>query len=145
MCSSVSFYKDVLAIEKQLKKLGFKVIVPKTARRMQKSGDFNVDKHKTWYKNPDDYTIKKGLITAHLKEVAKGDAILVVNNKKHEIEGYIGGNTLMEMTLAFYYKKPIYVLNPISESLSIKEEVFGMGSLFINGDLTKIRSKLKKK
>jgi hypothetical protein len=139
ICSSASFYRQVVNMAKQLEKIGFVVKIPLTAERMKKSGDFNVDHYKTWFKNPKDYRIKTSLMKHHFKKVDECDAILVLNYEKRGISGYIGGNVLMEMTLAFWNKKPIYILNPISEDLNIKEEVLGLAPKFLNGDLTKIK------
>lgn len=143
ICSSASNYRNVLEIEKQLKLLGFGVKIPKTANLMKKNNDFDVTHYKTWFKNKDDYSKKTKLMLGHFKKVIESDAILVTNYEKNGIPGYIGGNTLMEMTLAFVNKKPIFLLNPIDENLGIKEEVYGMNSIFINGNLTLISKKLK--
>lgn len=110
---------------------------------MKKNNDFDVTHYKTWFKNKDDYSKKTKLMLGHFKKVIESDAILVTNYEKNGIPGYIGGNTLMEMTLAFVNKKPIFLLNPIDENLGIKEEVYGMNSIFINGNLTLISKKLK--
>jgi hypothetical protein len=139
ICSSASHYKQVLEIEKELEKLGFKVKIPSTARTMGKLNNFAVDKHKTWFKNEKDYYKKTRFIVNHFKKIIAGDAVLVLNLEKKGMKGYIGGNTLMEMTIAFHYKKPIFVYNNISEELSFAEEVYGMNPKFLEGDLTKIK------
>ena len=138
ICSSAVFFRKALKIEKKLKAFGFRVKLPHTAQKMKQSGDFKVETYKTWFKNKKDYAKKRWLITNHFRKVISSDAILVVNEKKNGIEGYIGGNTLMEMAIAFQYKKPIYILNPVSEKLGWKEEVFGMQPIFLNGVLEKI-------
>ena len=138
ICSSASFYKQVLGVQKELQKRGFKVFIPLTANKMKKSGDFDVKKYKTWYKNAADYGRKTKLMRAHFKKVIEGDAILVLNYEKNGVQGYIEGNGLMEMAIAFHYKKPIYVLNPASETLSFYEEILGMYPTFLNGDLEKL-------
>jgi len=43
----------------------------------------------------------------------------------------------MEMGLAFFLKKKIYLLNQIPE-LSYKEEVLGMRPIILGGDFSKI-------
>jgi len=138
ICASASFYKDALEIGEQLKKLGFEVNIPRTAYKMKKSGNFNVNDYKTWFPNKDDYRKKTKLMTDHFKKVVKADAILVVNNKKNGIPGYIGGNVLMEMTLAHYLKKKIFVWNDIDSNLQTEEEVRGLNPIFIKQDLSKI-------
>lgn len=139
LCASASFYREVLDIEKQLKKLGFKTIVPITARRMKRSGNFDISAHKTWFKNRNDYKIKVGLMKGHFKEILKANAILMINLEKNGIQGYIGGNGLLEMGLAYHYKKPIYILNNIKDNHPLAEEIYGLGSIFLNGNMSKIR------
>lgn len=119
--------------------MGFKAVVPHNARQMKEKGDYNVEAVKTWYKNPDDFSRKTDFMRWHLDEVANGDIVLVVNDKKNGTPGYIGSNVLLEMGLGFYLKKPIYVLNPINVEASNYEEAIGMGSIFIDGDLSKIK------
>lgn len=138
ICTSASFYKECLDIAKELKRLGFKVKIPKTALTMKRKNNFNVEDYKTWFKNNDDYKLKKDLMKLHFKKIIESDAILVLNNEKKGTKGYIGGNTLMEATIAFHYKKPIFILNEISDDSNIKEEILGMQPVFIKGDLRKI-------
>ena len=139
ICCSASFYKQALDIERKLQERGFKVKIPHTAYIMEESGDFNVETYKTWYQNASDWDKKTELMKTHFQKVLDSDAILVLNYEKNGIEGYIGGNGLMEMALAFHYEKPIYVLNPVSEALSVYEEVMGMQPTFLDGDIGKIQ------
>ena len=138
LCSSADFFKELIEIGVQLEARGFKIKLPLTAVKMKKSGDFNVAKYKTWFKNPNDYKKKAFLTKSHFDKVRSGDAILVVNNEKRGISGYIGGATLMEMAIASYLKKPIYVLNGVLKKSLLYEEIMGLKPIFINGDLSKI-------
>jgi len=142
ICSSASFYKDVIELERKLKNLGFKVKVPKTANKMRKSNNFDVSHYKTWFKNKQDYKIKRQLMNDHFRKVVEADAIFVLNKKKNGIKGYIGGNVLMEMTIAYHYRKPIFIYDDISDKLNIAEEVYGLNSIFINKDLELLAKKL---
>ena len=137
-CSSASFYEHVNRLADELEQLGHESIVPDSAEKMKKSGNYDVASHKTWYDNPDDYTQKRALMDGHFKKVTEGDAILVVNDDKHGQAGYIGPNALMEMAVAYYLKKPIYILNNVPKDSSIFEEVVGMGCVLLDGDLSKI-------
>ena len=138
ICSSGSFYKQVLEAEKELKKRGFKVKIPSTAYKMRKSGNFDVEHYKTWFKNPAEYRVKAKLMRRHFKKILESDAILVLNYQKKGAPGYIGGNTLMEMALAFHHRKPIFVLNPVPATSPLYEEILGMSPVFLKGDLKKI-------
>lgn len=139
ICSSASFYSQVVEVQKQLKDLGFKVRVPLTVNKMVKSNDFKVETYKTWMERPEDYKRKAYLTKKHFNEVEKGDVTLVLNYKKNGKNGYIGGAVLMEMAIAFYLKKPIYVLNPIDDTSKYKEELYGMFPIILKGDLSKIK------
>jgi len=139
ICSSAAFYRQVLEVEDELKKLGFKVTIPLTAGRMKKSGDFKVESYKTWYKDANDYKEKTFLTKHHFNKIVKGDCVLVLNYEKNGISGYIGGAVLSEMALALHFKKKIYVLNPIPLSLSYTEELFGTLPIILNGDLKLIK------
>lgn len=139
ICSSASFYTQVLEAKDTLKKRGFAVLVPLTANRMKKKGDFRVETYKTWFTNPDDYKRKMFLTKHHFNKIVKGDAILVLNYKKNGIEGYIGGAVLCEMAIALQFKKKIYVLNPIDTACPYKEEILGMAPMILNGDLSRIK------
>jgi len=139
ICCSASFYRQALEVEERLQERGFRVHIPHTAYKMKESGDFNVDTYKTWYKNAADYGKKAELMRAHFDKVVESDAILVLNYEKKGMRGYIGGNVLMEMGIAFHHKKPIYVLNPVRETLPIYEEIMGMQPIVLNGDLDKLQ------
>lgn len=139
LCSSASFFTQVVLVEKALKDAGFKVQIPLTANKMKKSGDFRVETYKTWFKNPKDYKRKTFLMKDHFNKIVEGDAVLVLNYEKNKMPGYIGGAVLGEMVIAFHTKKPIYILNPINKNLGFREEVFAMQPIIINGDFSKIR------
>ncbi len=139
ICASASFYKDVIAVEKELKKLGFKVKIPVTAKVMQKRNMFDVEKYKLWMKDPKQYHLKTKLMVGHFRKVIESDAILVLNLERNGRPGYIGGNMLMEMVIAFHHKKPIFIYDAIADNLSYKEEVYGLNPIFIQKKLDRIR------
>ena len=135
LCSSASFYKELLETEKVLQNMGFEIIVPIAARHMKQRGDFSVENYKTWFKNPEDYKIKSALVHEHFGEISKSDKVLVLNYEKNGLKGYIGGNVLMEMAVAFFLEKPIYILNDVSEKSNLYEEIMAMRPIFLNGKL----------
>src|SRR5690242_12380415 len=97
VCSSAMFYEHVVDIAVELESMGLKAVIPYTARQMQESGDYDVTNYKTWNENGQDFDKKADLMRRHFAEIAAGDAVLVINDKKHGITGYIGPNVLLEM------------------------------------------------
>lgn len=144
ICSSANFYKEVVDVEKELQDMGFETIIPYTAGIMKESGDFNVSHYKTWFGDKNDYHKKTDLMLKHFDKIAEGDAILVINNEKHGVANYIGGNVLMEMAIALYLKKPIYLFNEIPSESSFLEEIVGMFPVVLHGDIKAMAEEYKK-
>lgn len=144
ICSSAAFYKQANDVKEQLEGLGLKVIVPKTAEKMHRANDYDVSHYKTWFGDKNDYHKKTALMMGHFKEVEKGDVILVLNYQKHGVDNYIGGNVLMEMSLAFWLKKPIFILNEIPNESAFLEEIIGLGPIALHGNAQALTDELKK-
>ena len=150
ICGSIGFYKEMESARDQLIKLGHEVKIPELALEVPKEfgagkkvyfGKFieengGIDAfpvgHKIW-------NLKEGAIRDHYEKIEWADAILVINEEKRSIKGYVGGNTLIEIGVAFYLKKHIYILNPVSSELSYKQEILGMKPVLLNGDLSKLK------
>ncbi len=138
LCSSANFYEHACQIADELEAKGYKVVLPETAVTMRKTGNYNAADYRTWHVDPNDYHKKSYLMDTHFKEIEKGDAILVVNDEKHGEPGYIGANVLMEIALAYWLKKPIFVLNPVPETSRVYEEVVGVGAKILDGDVAQV-------
>lgn len=146
ICGSIAFYQEMEEIKKSLENNGHEVFIPLLSNEAPKEmgggktiyfGKYIEDNggtdafpsnHKIW-------DLKEKAINDHFEKIGWGDSIIVVNHEKRGIAGYIGGNTLIEIGLAFYLKKPIYILNPVSSELSYKQEIMGMKPIFLNGDI----------
>jgi len=61
----------------------------------------------------------------------------VVNVERHNVVGYIGGNSFLEMRFAFVLDKPIYLLNQLPEC-SYRDESEAMRPIVLAGDIGKI-------
>src|SRR5690348_2241259 len=131
LCASMSCYKELVEIEGRLEKEGFTVKIPVSAQVMKKRNDFEV----SHFKDVHTHGEKSEFIHKNFEEITTSNSILVVNGEKHGIKGYIGTNVLMEIAIAFYFRKKIYIWNPIDENASYKEELLAFGVEFINGDL----------
>jgi len=142
ICGSIAFQDEVLSLKEKLEKLGHEVKLWPSRLKDENGKPISVTEY---YKirhsaNNDEKWVwdrKAEAVLEHFEKVAWSDAILVANYDKKDVKGYIGGNTLMEMGLAFFLKKKIYLLNQVPE-LPYKEEILGVKPIIINGDLSKI-------
>ena len=142
VCSSASFYRQVITLSDEIEALDIAVILPKTAQNMKQAGHENEEAIADWSKAPEGYHGKALLIREHFDEITDCDAILVTNYEKHVKANYIGPNVLMEMSTAFYLKKPIYVLNGIPHDSPLLDEILGLEPTFLEGNLQKLRHAL---
>lgn len=148
LCGSIAFYPKIETVRDRLMESGHEVQFPQLALALPEKygGDqkLNFDQYIKEHGGVDAFPpeheiwdLKEGAIKDHFKKIEWSDAILVVNCEKRGIEGYIGGSTLIEIGLAFYLGKKIYILNPISSELSYKQEIYGMKPILLNDDLSK--------
>jgi hypothetical protein len=142
ICGSIAFYKQMQEIQRRLENVGNEVKLPPSevmdvnGKIISVTDYYDLRKSET---NDDSWIWqrKRELIKNHFDEIAWCDAILVLNYDKNGVANYIGGNTFMEMGVAFYLDKPIYLWQPIPE-ISYKEEILSMFPIVISGDIKKI-------
>jgi len=142
ICGSIHFNSQALLIKKELEELKHEVKLWETHIKDDNNNLIPIDEYYRIRKKSSDndqwvWDRKAEAVREHFNKVNWSDAILVINYDKNNIKGYIGGNTLMEMGLAFYLKKKIYLLNEIPE-ISYKEEILGVKPIVINNDLKRI-------
>jgi len=149
ICGSIGFYKEMETARDELIKHGHEVKIPELALEVSKefgggkkvyfgqyieqNGGIDVFPagHEIW-------NMKEGAINDHYAKIDWCDGILIINHEKRGISGYIGGNTLIEIGVAFYLKKKIFILNPVSSELSYKQEIMGMKPIMLNSNFSKI-------
>lgn len=141
LCGSISAYEEMLKIKTKLEALGHDVKLPPAEIT---DGDGKVISVAEYYEirksGREDawiWDVKRAAILNHFAKENWAEAILVVNTVKHGISGYVGANTLIEMGVALFLNKKIYLLNPIPD-IDCREEILGMKPAVINGDLSKI-------
>lgn len=76
--------------------------------------------------------IKNRLTLENIRNVEECDCLLVLNYTHRGYQNYIGGNSFVEMIIAFYLKKPIYLLNPIPEEMPYTEEIKALYPIVVN-------------
>ena len=142
LCGSISLYDEMLDTKKRLEDLGHTVQLPPSEIRDRNGVMISVQEYYARRKATSDgegwiWDRKTQAMTDHFNKVRWADAILVVNEEKNAVAGYIGGNTLLEMGIAFFLEKPIFLLRDIPE-LPYKEEIIGMKPIVIHGELERI-------
>src|SRR3989344_4599554 len=111
ICGSMTFAKEMLETKKKLERLGHKVNVPLDTQSHIENPKL-IDDFESNYKHVQETDIMKKCFNL----IAKSDAILVLNRLKNGIKGYVGTSSLMEIGLAYYLNKKIFLLNSIPES-----------------------------
>ncbi len=133
VCGSLVFHKEMRVVQKQLEDLGHSVFVPKSLDLIEQQGFV---KPKTVEERLA-AEAKYDFIREHFKKIEKVDSVLVVNPRHHDIDGYIGGNTFLEIGIAFYLGKKIFFLYDIPK-MGYELELASMHPITLGGDLSKI-------
>lgn len=132
---SMAFAHEMLETEKQLEKMGHTVSLPyETQSHVEDPGLVdNLDANLKYLEGKD-------ILRKSFQLVEGSDAILIINHKRRDIEGYMGVSTLMEAAIAHYLHKKIFILNDIPDQKTHRwaHEVSLMDPTFIQRDLSKI-------
>lgn len=137
ICGSMSFARQMIFYKKKLEKKGHQVFISPT------TFDFVSGKRK---KGPEEVGYKKEIdaLKLYFKKIKKADAILVLNYKHKNINGFIGGNTLIEMGFAHVLNKKIYLLNKPSKKLDYITEILFMEPVFLEKKVGQINKNEKR-
>jgi len=136
ICGSMTFANEMVDAKKKLKALGHSAELPcDTDMHLGDSGfidDFDKD-----YK----HCVENKVMEKCFDSIAESDGILVLNYPKNDVNGYVGTATLMEIGLARYLGKKIFVLNELPDYKQHRwvHEVRIMQPVMLNGDLNKVK------
>lgn len=143
ICGSMAMIDQMHEIGDKLENLGHQIRIPEIEIKDpsgkildQKEYDLirkTATVHDSWI-----WEINREAMRDHFVKITWSDAILVPNYSKNGIDGYIGPNTLMEMGLALFLNKKIYLLHPIP-NIPSREEILGINPVILNEDLSKIQ------
>jgi len=141
LCSSIQFAEQAHEIKEELERRGFEALLyPQTVKVNQDNIDV-----KEYYamrkKNltPELVKVKQSLMDEHFEKIKKSDAVLVLNFDLPQKKGYVGGNTFLEMGIAYCLNKKVFIWKKPSKDLSYFEEIMAMDPINIEGNLNKIR------
>lgn len=142
ICGSMLFFDKMQEIKRKLEDLNHEVQIPVDATCDNLGNKISIvqfyelrqkaDESQKWI-----WDTKENLIWEHFRKIEWCDCVLILNYEKKGIAGYVGGNTFLEMGLAFYLKKNIYLLNSIPD-IGYKEEIFALKPVVLNNDLSKL-------
>ena len=137
ICGSMAFAREMLATQKKLEAMGHSVNVPHDTNIHVDDEALvdDLDRNLVHAKERD-------LMMQSFKLVAASDAILVLNHKRKGIDGYIGTSTLMEIGIAHYLGKKIFLLNDVPSHHEARwaNEIRLIDPVVLRGDLLKIIS-----
>ncbi|MCD6368067.1 MAG: hypothetical protein J7L45_03215 [Candidatus Aenigmarchaeota archaeon] len=141
ICSSAFFAKESFDIKKKLEDRGHTVFIyPEEIKIDDKiihvTDFYNMRKNNL---TNDLVNVKSVLIKEHFKNIENSDAILVLNFDRDGEEGYVGGNTFLEMGVAYYLNKKIFLWKFPMKKLPYFEEILSMNPRIIDGDIDKIK------
>lgn len=132
---SMAFSKEMMETKKALEALGHVVLVPHDIETHLENPDFVDDlQHNLPYAQETDIMRKCFAL------VAESDGVLVLNLDRKGISGYIGTSTLMEIGLAYYLQKKLFLYKDIPHWDEVRwaHEINIMQPVIIHGDLKKV-------
>jgi nucleoside 2-deoxyribosyltransferase len=147
LCGSMTFKSEMKALADTLEAQGFTVTYPKPTEEEKNSGyarftDYANSLGGIQNLKPTDpvWSIKRDGILAYKETIEKTDVVLICNFDKGDKKNYIGQNTFLEMGYAFFLDKKLFVLQEPPYGDQKVEEVLGMMPIFLNGDISNIKS-----
>lgn len=127
IAGSMQFADQMMEWKHQLEQLGHQAEVSMETAKMAGKTDEEKEAIKLELK------FNQDAIKHFWQRMDGADALLVLNYDKRGIKNYIGGNTLMDMAMAYFWEQKIFLLNPIPEML-YSSEIIAMKPTVINGD-----------
>jgi hypothetical protein len=131
ICGSCTFAKKMGEVSDYLKKKDLEIFTPEPL--------MTEEEYQSKYSRKQLLQMKPIWTQNHFKKIQNSDAVLILNYEKRGIEGYFGSNTLMELSVAFFLNKKIFLLYPFNEKHPHFEELTGIESIILNGNLDNIK------
>ena len=128
----MQFTDKMMEVQKRLNEMGHEAFVSSFGPSYVGKTAEEIERLKLDHKNHHD------AIRDYWNVIKDCNAILVLNEDKHGIANYIGGNTLMEIGFAHVLNKKIFLLNPVPEIPFYQTEIEAVKPVILNGDLSKI-------
>lgn len=134
LAGSFAFAKEIIEIKKQLEEMGHTVLT---------TGDLELIASRPHIKMSFAEELKNCIEHDSLQDgfnqVAESDVVLVCNYAKNNIQGYLGTSVLMELAIAYHFKKKVFLLYDYDKSQNYGLEITIINPVIINNDLSKIQ------
>ena len=136
ICGSMSFAKEIRELQNQLTILGHDVSVPcDTDLHIENPGfidELDTDR---------EHLIENNIMKKCFDILTDSEAVIFLNLPKNGIDGYIGTSSLMEMGLAYYLGKKIYLMysHPNPREHRWAHEVASFRPSVLNGSIESFR------
>lgn len=141
ICSSARFAKESREIKEKLDEKGVDALLyPQMVRVKKKTvtaGEFHAMRKKNLTKEL--LTVKKQLMDEHIAKIKNSDAVLVLNFDRPKSPRYIGGNSFLEMGIAYALGKKVFIWKRPTKTLPYYEEIMAMRPTIIEEDLGKMK------
>ena len=127
ICGSMAFYYEMEEIKKSLEANGVPAIIPKEE-------DVSVQKL-----DADGFVaFKRKVSMQYLSKIRENTTfgVLIINNKKNGKENYIGTNTLVEISMAFCWGRPIFLYNDLYAPM--RDELEAWNAICLQRDISKL-------
>lgn len=133
---SMAFAKEMVSSKKMLEEMGHTVFVPHDIQTHVDNPDFVDDLSANIQ-----HVIETDIMRKCFDLVAQSEAVLVLNLHRKGINGYIGTSTLMEIGLAYYLGKKLFLFNDIPHWDDVRwaHEINIMQPTIVHGDLRKVK------
>jgi len=134
LCGSMSALAQMERIADELRSAGFHTTTPEPDEEAFDWGSLPYGQA---------IELKRRFIYSYFDTIRASDAVLIVNIKKHGIEGYVGANALMEAACGAVLGKPVFYLHPLGEQ-SCRLEALAVSAGILDGDPGRISYLLEK-
>ncbi|MBI2607962.1 MAG: hypothetical protein HYW51_04010 [Candidatus Doudnabacteria bacterium] len=130
---SMQFAEQMVEVKRKLEQMGHQVFLSLNTEKLV--GKTQKEKEQIKLKQK----FSENAIESFWNSMKNSDALLILNYDKNGVKNYIGGNSFMDITLAYYLKQKIYLLNPIPDNPIYKTELQAIKPTILNADLNLIR------
>lgn len=131
LCGSISACSEIDSVAEKLRNFGHEVEIPLGCTNLKLRERTEVAAEE---KAQD--KIEGDLLRRYFQKIKDRDILIAVNPEKRGIQGYIGGNTLIELSFGHVLGKPLYCLYAPGE-VPYLSEILAMQPTILDGDLSR--------